>query len=201
MKNNPEPKDERARKISEAVKAARAPDIQRRYQSLRDAAKRLQATGKPFTQHDVEREAGLSRGYIAKNPAIRADINQAIAATLQAWQQAQAVEAVPEQTEELDRQKQTIADLEDCNRQLRQQLSDVQAQLSERRPSQPTFVEVALPASWLHQQAQSWRETLSQIESDRESALSNLRAYERLIELHEVERPVATIAQLNGHRS
>lgn len=89
-----------------------------------------------------------------------------------------------------------IETLRQRNRELRQQIADLQEQ-----KQRPMLVEVAVPANWLRQQVEEWRGTVRELREDLEGAEKNLAAYERLLEIHHdkgLDVAEVNIA-LNGH--
>ena len=150
--------------------------------AIQDALTELSAEGKSFTLKQLADKAGIANStlFLKKHADLK---NQAMEAIVSI--KAQAVDptytALQEELEAL-RQR---------NRELRQQLSQVEPQ------GQVQVVEVFMPTTWLEQQAQAWRDTvadfereLEQVQKDLEAARVNLSAAERLLELHQVEQPV-----------
>lgn len=163
-------------------------------------------SGRIIPRAQICRAAAVSGSYFSSNP----DMHKVYEAALALLLQGRSAQLQSEQAEQPDQPVvtapveaidplQVITDLENRNRELRQQL----AQLQEQK-SAPRLVEVAMPLSWLKGQAQAWRDTvadcqkeLEQIQTDIVSAQVNLAACERLISLHEVEAPI-DVAALNG---
>lgn len=154
--------------------------------AIQDALTELSAAGQHFTLKQLADRAGIANStlFLKKHADLKAQAMEAIA-TIKAQAKAQAADPTfTALTEELETLRQR-------NRELRQQLSQVQPQ------GQVQVVEVFMPTTWLEQQAQAWRDTvadfereLEQVQKDLEAARVNLAATERLLELHQVEKPV-----------
>lgn len=186
------------------AKEARSP------QEIRDAIQaaltELQSEGKPFTLAQLLKKASVSNStfYSSKYADLRAVAKEAIAQL-----KGKTDTQTPDPTYTALQVK--IQELTQANRGLELRNKQLRQQLQEQVEAPPRLVEVAMPLTWLEQQAQAWRDTvadyqaeLEQIQADIAAAQANLEAFERLISLHDVATPVTPVdlnVTLNGHNS
>lgn len=159
----------------------------------------LIAEGKVFNLEAVCERAGLSHGliYTTKFADIKQRAQQAIAELKSATKPAKVAEMKLDRTVELERQ---VAELEQRNRELRQQLAQARVE-----PGVDGYLK-GLKADELH-----WRELLqsidtelSQLQADREAAIKNLYAVQRLIATKTGEEPaleMQIVVSANGNGS
>jgi len=168
--------------------------------AIQDALTELSAEGKPFNLYQLSGRAGIANSLLFDKKY--ADLKkQAREVIDQLGGKKKVNQPVEDPTytalqEELEATRQR-------NAELRQQLAEMQEQLQSKPGVEA--VEVFRPTTWLEGQAQAWKDAIADyeqelevIQSDLESARSNLAAVERLLELTEVPEAVVTMEAINA---
>jgi Family of unknown function (DUF6262) len=174
---------------AEPVAADPRPDP--RIQKVREAITTLQQKGVPFDIKAVTREAGVANGFTYRHRNLHAEVKAATTASQQSTKAKASDQAI-----QIATLTQRVQELEDSNRELRQQLGDAMAAQANKPSIVVETPQNPSPLGWLEAQARIWGATVARLQADADAAKANLEA---CVRLYDLERDRTDEFALNGN--